>query len=68
MQRIEGMQHMYQFAFPYLIVNRTILEHHDIPMLSNLTQENRQQLECIHLKQHNHQYWIFSMLGELSVE
>lgn len=65
-REVTGNTRELQGAFPNLIINRTIVEHHDIPTLRNLTKENRQQLELINLKQYNHQKWIFSMLGGLS--
>lgn len=66
-QEESGSTKELQGAFPSLIINRTIVEHHDIPTLSILTKENRHQLEFINLKQYNHQNWIFGMLGGLSI-
>lgn len=66
-QEVTGNTRDLQGAFPNLIINRTIIEHHDIKTLTNLTTTNRQQLEFIHVKQYKHQNWIFGMLGGLSL-
>lgn len=65
-REVTGIVEEIQGAFPNLSINRTIVEHHDIPNLSNFTKENRQQLELMNLKQYKHQQWIFSILGGLS--
>lgn len=56
-----------QGAFPELIINRNIIEHHDIEIIHNRTLLNREKLNSISLKQFIHQNWIISIFGGLSV-
>lgn len=55
-----------QGAFSSLLINRSLIVHHNISLIHNSMIANRKSMDYINLQQFHHRQWITGILGGLS--